>query len=163
MPKQHFSEAPADVRLGMDRWQRETRMESTGGSFDVQAVGFENAMTYAYRRGYDVRPEDVPTPATDRVHRFEGSAVDLAAIKRVLVFELKYEERCLRLAHSKRAWAALPSEAELAEARRVERERLQTAQQLEQRTNELADAAEAKRVAGVKAKAREQASRELEQ
>ena len=162
MPKPHYTEAPATVRQHMERWRQETALAlANGQSFNVQALGVEHWQTYAYSRGYDVRVEDIPTPAAERVAAFKGSPVELLQLKRTLAYELDYEQRCVRLAQSRRRWAAEPSELELAAQRRIERDKADADAALEQRTTEIANATEAKRLEKIKTTAREQAAKEI--
>lgn len=162
MPKPHISDAPQHIKEHFERWRLETTLRLEDGStVYVQALGFLNAMTFAFARGYDVRPEDVPTPATDRVTRFEGTALQLQTLKRTLAYELAEEKRCVEIARNRRGWAAAPAESEIATERRLEREKAAADAALEQRTAEIVNAAETERLEKLKAAARKQATKEL--
>jgi hypothetical protein len=168
MPKPHYKTAPEHVqrRIQMVR-ETDAVQRAIGGdqTFNVPAAGVLSAMQVAHLNGYAWPVEDVPTPITQllREHERAGDLVALANFRVRNSFGLDYEERCLRKARALERWAAEPSAAELAEAERPVREARAREAAVERRTAELAEAAEAKRVAGVKSKAREQAQKEIEQ
>jgi hypothetical protein len=168
MPKPNYKTAP-DYLLRRMQMVRETDsiLRASGGdqTFNVPAAGVFSAMQVAHLAGYAWPIEDVPTPVTNLLHELEKTS-DGAAVANFRVrnsFALDYETRCVRKAQSLEKWAAEPSAAEVAEAERPAREAREREATIERRTAELAEVAEAKRVAGVKTKAREQAQKELEQ
>jgi len=129
----------------------------------VSAVGTWNWIQSCRSRGYSVRVEEVPTPALDRIATFTGSQLELVSLRRLLAIETDYETRCIRLIESLALWTAAPSAEEAADLARSERVQLEAERALEARTDELAGAVENKRLAAVRAKALEQATRELGQ
>jgi hypothetical protein len=168
MPKPHFSTAPEHVQRRM-QMVRETDsiLRASGGdqTFNVPAAGVFSAMQVAHLAGYAWPIEDVPTPVTNALRELEKSR-DGAAVANFRVrnsFALNYEDRCVLKARALEHWAAEPSAAEVAEAERPAREAQQREAAIERRTGELAEVAEAKRLAGMRSKAREQAQKEIEQ
>jgi hypothetical protein len=134
---------------------------SPSGPIAIQAVGTQRWMNYLFARGYDVPPADVPCPAMRELEAFEGSDVDLAALRTRLALELQYERFCLRESHSRRAWAAAPSAQEEAEAASKQREALAREQAIEARTAELLASDDAKRAEAARKRARSEAEKEL--
>jgi hypothetical protein len=156
MPKTHFSEAPAHVQQAMERSRRDMRLDTPSGTVAVAAIGVLHWMRAAYSRGYDVRPEDIPTPAMKQLEQFSVSDADLAALRVQLSLELEYERYCLREAHSRRAWAAAPDAQEQAEAARIARAEEAQQAAIEMRTLEILASDQAKRVETARAKARKE-------
>lgn len=172
MPKPNIKTAPDWVqrRIAMVRETDSViRAIWSDQTFNVPAAGVLAAIQTATQLGYSWPVEDVPTPATRELRELEKAAVagvvGAGAVAKFRVqnsFHLRYEASCVRKAQSLERWASEPSAAELAEAERPERERRELDAAIEQRAGELAENAEAKRLASVKAKAREQAQKEIE-
>lgn len=156
MPKPHFSEAPAHVQQAMERARGDMRLDTANGAIAVAAIGVLHWMRAGFARGYDVRPEDIPTPAMKRLEQFSGTDAELAALRVQLSVELEYERYCLREAQSRRAWAAAPTAQEDAEAAQVQRAKVEQEQRIEERTAELLASDQTKRVEAARAKARKE-------
>jgi len=103
------------------------------------------------------------TPCTDRLAAFTGSLVELVSLRRLLAIESDYENRCIRLVESLAKWASEPSAIEEADLARADRVKLDAERALDARADEIAGAVEGKRLAAVRSKALEQATRELGQ
>lgn len=168
MPKPDHKTAPEWVQRRI-QMVRETdsilRATASDQTFSVPAAGLLAAIQTAQQLGYAWPVEDVPTPVTHQLRELERTD-DVAAIGTFRLhnsFHLDYETRCVRKAKALVQWASEPSAAEVAEAERPERERREREAAIERRTAELAESAEVKRLASVKAKAREQAQKEIEQ
>jgi hypothetical protein len=163
MPKPHHKTAAPEFQAQFDRWKLDTRLDTARGFVNSPAVGVLRMVEAIFARGFDITPDEIPTPAHDRLAEYQGDLAGLAQLRLALGVELDLERRAKHMAESRRGWAAAPSEAELAEQRRLERVKVAQEAALEQRTAGLAESAEAKRLAGVRAKAREQAQKEIEQ
>jgi hypothetical protein len=160
MPKPHFSKAPPHVATAAALCRQNVNLPTPSGPVPIRAVGTLAWMRAFYSRGYDVPPEDVPCPAMRELEAFEGTDVELAALRVRLSVELEHERYALREAKSRRAWAAQPSAEEQAEAARGERERLAREQAIEARTAEILASEEAKRQEAARKKARAEAEKE---
>ena len=161
VPKPHHSQAPAGIQRKLELARQDVRLDGENGILTVPAVGSWNFIRTAYQYGYHVRPDEVPTPATDRLAAFDGDLADRAALRRQLGIELHYEARAVRFAQSLVAWAAAPSAEEEAEQRRLELEANARTTALETRAQTIVDSAEADRRTKALATARKQAEREI--
>lgn len=121
MPKPHHTTAPTRVRDRIDLFARSPHILGESGQHVTASAAYAQlqAQECAYRSGYDWPPEDVKTPATDRLKELEaaGDRNALAAFRRDRGIDLKYEAQSITRARAMRAWAVLPTEAELAAER----------------------------------------------
>jgi len=161
--KPHFSQAPVHVQRQLELARQDVRLTIASGVITVTAVGFWNFVQACRSRGYSVRVDEVPTPCLDRIAAFTGDQLELVSLRRLLAIEVDYESRCVRQLEALAQWASEPSATEEADLARADRLKLEAERALDARADELAGAIEAKRLAAVRSKALEQATRELGQ
>ena len=162
MPKPHYSVAPPAITRACELHRRDTSLETPSGTMTINAIGTLAWMRAAYARGYNVLPSEVPMPAHDRLAAFKGDPADLAALRATLSLELDYERRCKTLAESMQlSWATQPSEAELGEQRKIEREKAAHESTIEQRTQAILAADSAEKNDKQRAAARKRAEKEI--
>ena len=140
MSKLHWNQAPERVRRRIDL----ARLEH--GQFA--------GMQMAYVMGYDWPPEDVLTPALDRLREIEatGDRVMIASARASMSVELAEERRCVVKANSMRPWSLLPNAEEAAAVAAAERERATKEQAIEHRTREALASEKIKHEASVRAR-----------
>jgi hypothetical protein len=161
MPKPHYTTASAGTQAQLAGWLNDCSLETPNGSMPVRAAGILRWVQQIYQRGYDILPSEVPTPAHDAIAAIKGDPAAQGRLRTQLGAELQLERRAVAMAEGRRKWAAEPSEAELAEQRRIEREKAAADAALEQRTTEIVNAVEAERLEKLKAAARKQAAKEI--
>lgn len=147
MPKIHWKLAPERVRRRVDL----ARLQHG------QLAG----MQAAYTAGFDWPPEDVQTPAHDRLREIEatGDRVMIVQARASMSVELAEENRCIVKASSMRKWASLDSAEEVAAAAKAERDSAGKEVAIAARTREIIASQSMK----IEAAARSKAVREIEE